>query len=232
MDINYSNFNFGANSKMVYLTSPNNITGLCIRENSKWRAFLEKLDENIVLVIDERYMDFVKKEVAISKENDKILDTIKLVKKRPNTIVLRSFNNFYSIENLELCYIITSDSIADLIKKTQLVNPIDYFNEQLALTVLDDKYYQKVKEEIAKERITFQSKLKKNNINYFDSDANFFLIETYNDKSEIMNDFENEDIVLYSSYDKYNNYWTLPISTPENNKRILDIILYDKMDEG
>ena len=113
-----------------------------------------------------------------------------------------------------------------------MINPVNYFSEQLALTVSDDKYYQKVKEEIAKERITFQSKLKKNNINYFDSDANFFLIETYNDKGEIMNDFENEDIVLYSSYDKYNNYWTLPISTPENNKRILDIILYDKMDEG
>ena len=59
-----------------------------------------------------------------------------------------------------------------------------------------------------------------------------FFNQTYNDKGEIMNDFENEDIVLYSSYDKYNNYWTLPISTPENNKRILDIILYDKMDEG
>ena len=44
-------------------------------------TFLEKLDENIVLVIDERYMDFVKKEVAISKENDKILDSIKLLKK-------------------------------------------------------------------------------------------------------------------------------------------------------
>ena len=74
--------------------------------------------------------------------------------------------------------------------------------------------------------------LKKNNINYYDSDTNFFLVETFNDKSEIMNDFENEDIVLYSSYDNYNKYWTLPLSIPENNKRILDIILYDKLDQG
>jgi len=232
LDINYSNFNFGANSKMVYLTSPNNISGLCIRENTKWRLFLEKLEDNIILVIDERYMDFVKKEKVISKENDKILDSIKLVKKRPNTIVLRSFNNFYSIENLELCYIITSEEISDLIKKTQVINPIDHFSEQLALTVLDDKYYINLKEKIAKERIDFQNKLKQNSINYYDSDTNFFLIETFNDKNEIMNDFENEDIVLYSSYDGYNNYWTLPLSTPENNKRILDIILYDKLDEG
>ena len=73
-----------------------------------------------------------------------------------------------------MLYYCQNDSVIDLIKKTQLINPTDYFSEQLALTVLDDKYYQKVKEEIAKERITFQSKLKKNNINYFDSDANFF----------------------------------------------------------
>ena len=229
LDINYSNFRFGSNTKMVYLTSPNNVSGLCIRENGKWRTFLDKLDENIILVIDERYIDFVKK---FTLEKDKQLDSLNLLKKRKNTIILRSFNNFYSIENLELCYIITNKNIASLIKKTQVINPIDKFIENLALAVIDDKYYQDTKETIAKERHTFINKLKQNNLNYYDSDANFLLVETYNDKNEIMNDLENEDIILYSSYDGYNNYWTLPLSTPENNKRVLDVILYDKLDEG
>ena len=84
--------------------------------------------------------------------------------------------------NLELCYIITNKNIANLIKKTQVINPIDKFIENLALTVIDDKYYQNTKETIAKERSNFINKLKQNNINYYDSDANFLLVETYNDQ--------------------------------------------------
>ena len=232
LDINYGDFKYGANTKMVYLTSPNNVSGQCIRENTRWRSFLDKLDENIILVIDERYIDFVKENKVLDKKRDQILNTLKLLKKRPNTIILRSFNNFYSIENLELCYIITSKNIATLIKKTQLINPIDSFTENLALTVLNDNYYTEKRDEIIKEKNNMMSKLKQNSINYYYSDCHFFLVETYNDKEEVANDLENGNIVLYTSYDGYNNYWTLPISTPEINKEVINIILYDKMDEG
>ena len=46
--------------------------------------------------------------------------------------------------------------------------------------------------------------LKSNSINYYDSDSNFFLIETFNDKNEIVSDLEFEKIILYSSYDNFN----------------------------
>ena len=73
-------------------------------------------------------------------------------------------------------------------------------------------------------------KLEKNNIKYYDSDANFFLIETNSSKESIMNDLDNTDIIMYNSHEGLNNYWTLPLSTPEINKQVLEVILYDNME--
>ena len=232
LDINYNNFKFDPKTKMVYLSSPNIVSGQCIRENSRWNEFLDKIPDNVILVIDERYIEFVDTSDKKIKQSSTtpILDSINLLKKRKNTIILRSFNNYYSIENLELAYIITDTAIANLIKNSQLINPLDRFIENLALTVINDPYYKNINTRIAKERNNYFKILDKHNIDFYDSDSNFFLIQTNSDKEVIMNDFENDDIILYNSNDGYNNYWTLPISDPETNKKVIDLILYDNME--
>ena len=229
LDINYSNFKYLPRTKMVYLSSPNHISGLCIRENSRWKMFLSKLPENVVLVIDQRYIDFVD-ESDIKTGDAPFLDAITLLKKRKNTIVLRSFNNFYSIENLELAYTISSKEISSLFRNSQMINQIDYFSEKLALTVINDKYYQDTKQKIINQRKVMLRKLEKNNIDFYDSDANFFLVNTTSSKSSIMNDLEKEEIILYNSNESFNSYWTLPISTADINNQVLEIILYDNME--
>ena len=159
-----------------------------------------------------------------------MLDPIKLMKEHKNVIVFRSFNNFYSIENLELCYFIADKTIADFFKKSQVINPIDRFIEGLALTVIDDSYYEKTKKKIQKERQRIFRILDKAKIDYYDSDANFFLIETSSNRDIIMAEFEAEKLILYNSMDGFNNYWTLPISTNKTNTKVLEIIQYDGID--
>tara|TARA_B110001469_G_C9645193_1_gene325795 strand:- start:2544 stop:4643 length:2100 start_codon:yes stop_codon:yes gene_type:complete len=232
LEVNYDNLNYSTKTKMVYLSSPNNISGQCIRENDRWNLFLSNLPDNVILVIDQRYMEFVDDIKELDSKMGPILDPLKVLKKHKNTIILRSFNNFYSVENLELCYLITNKSIAELIKNTQFVNPIDKFVENLALTVIDDKYYNNTKDKINKERELYFKKLDKHNIPYYTSDANFFLVETSSKKPVIMSDLENSNIILYSSHDEYNNYWTLPISTPYINKKVLEVIMYDNMENN
>ena len=68
--------------------------------------------------------------------------------------------------------------------------------------------------------------LKENNIRFLDSDTNFFLIETSESRDKVMEEFEKRGLILYSSYDGHDNYWTLPLGTEETNNLILDTILY------
>ena len=44
-----------------------------------------------------------------------------------------------------------------------------------------------------------------------------------------MSEFESQKLILYNSFDGFNNFWTLPISTEKTNNKVLEIIQYDNL---
>lgn len=206
-------------TKMIYISSPNTVSGQNIVDNEDFKNFIEAVPDNITILFDQRFIEFC------TNINKQTLNPIKYINKE-NVIVIRTFNNFYSIENLELTYIITNSELAKLIRDSQVINPIDKFNEDLALKVYNDKYYDTVRKNIRKERSRVFEILKENNIKYLDSDTNFFLIQTSESRSKVMEQFEKRGLILYSSHDEHDSYWTLPLGTDETNNLILDTILY------
>jgi hypothetical protein len=52
------------------------------------------------------------------------------------------------------------------------------------------------------------------------------MIETSRDKEDVEKALRNEKIILVPSIDKINSYWTLPISTPVVNNKVINTILY------
>lgn len=205
-------------TKLVYLSSPNIVSGQNIVDNKEFRLFLEAIPDNIPVLIDQRFIDFC------SEINKETLNPIKYLKKE-NLIILRTFNNFYSIENLELTYLITNIELANLIRTTQVINPIDKFTEDLALKVYNDNYYDSIREKIKQERNRVFQILKENDIKYLESDTNFFLISTNTTRDEIKKDLEKRGIFLYSSFDGHDAYWTIPLGTKKTNDLVLDTIL-------
>ena len=120
---------------MIYLTSPNIISGQSL-DKDDFINFIKEVPKNIVVLLDQRYLEFS------TKKN--IFNGHKLINEFKNLIVLRSFNNYYSIENLELCYTIANKSVSEFISENIIVNQLDYFNEQLALEIYKDKYYDNI----------------------------------------------------------------------------------------
>jgi histidinol-phosphate aminotransferase len=205
-------------TKMIYLSSPNIISGQNINKND-FTKFLKEVPENIIVLIDQRYYEFVDKDTKNILKGENYL-------KYPNLIVLRSFNNFYSIENLELCYIITNKTLSKFIKDSTLINQIDKFNESLALEIYTDDYYDNVRNKITKARKKMFKHLEENNIDFFPSKTNFFLIKLKKDKEHVDTELEKRNIILYKSNDNYNDFWTLPLSTENINDTIVDVLIY------
>ena len=204
-------------TKLIYLSSPNIISGQSI-EKDDFEAFMKEVPENIIVVLDQRYIEFSSKP-NILKGNTYL--------NYKNLIVLRTFNNFYSIENLELSYIIANKEISKFISENILINQIDHFNEQLALEVYNDKYYSDIKSKLIKERKRIIGHLKENKIDYFPTETNFLLIKLNKKKNVIEEELEKRNIILYKSNDNYNYHWTLPLSTPTINDAIIDVLIYN-----
>jgi len=202
-------------TKLIYLSSPNTVTGHSIRTKD-FEDFLGKIPKNIPILIDQRYVEF--------SENKKCLNPLKYLDQ--NVISLRSFNNFYAIQNLEIAYILAKKDICELLNKSQVLdNQIDDFNERLAILAYKDmKHNNKVRKYIRKEKERLYKILKDRNINFFPSETNYFLVETNKNRGLIKKDLEKRDIILYESDDAYNSYWTLPISDKKTNSKVINII--------
>ena len=82
----------------------------------EFEQFINEIPDNIIILIDQRFFEF--------SDKKNILDGKDFIN-RQNIIVLRSFNNFYSIDSLELCYIFTNNKLASFINSSQIINPIN-----------------------------------------------------------------------------------------------------------
>ena len=207
-------------TKMIYLSSPNITSGQSL-DKDDFINFMEQVPENIVVLVDQRYLEFSTKKDVFKGH--------KLIKDYKNLIVLRSFNNYYSMENLEICYTITNKKVSKFISENIIVNQLDNFNEQIALEVYKDKYYKEIKHKIAKERNRVIEHFKKNKIDYFLSETNFLLVKVSKDKEDVSEELDKRNIILYKSNDNYNNFWTLPLSTKNINDTIIDVLIYNNL---
>ena len=212
----------GTKTKMIYLSSPNLASGQSIIDNVDFKNFLKEVPKNIFILIDQRFIEFS------TANPNKILNGINHLQ-RDNIGVLRTFNNYYSIENLELTYLITNTEFVNLIKDTQLINPIDKFTEDLALAVYQDKYYENIKYKIKAERKRMLKLFEDNKIPHYTSEVNYILIDTEQDSETIKEQLEKNDIIIYISDEEYSTYWVLPLGTKKTNDIVFDTIMYSQM---
>ena len=203
-------------TKLIYLSSPNIASGQTISKGM-FEAFLEKVPDNIILLIDQRFF-----ELSRNKETLNALDYIE----NHNIVVLRSFSNFYGIESLTISYLMCNAKLSKIIHSKTHIYEIDKLSEKLAVMSLQDNEYKKyVLDKMEKEYNKVISKLDTNNIEYCPSETYYFLINTTRQKADIMADFDKESMVLYNSSDNVGKFWSLPLSKPKINNKITNIII-------
>ena len=152
------------------------------------------------------------------------LNPIKYLNK--NVIVLRSFNNFYGFENLELSYIIANKEISDVLKSSQIMDiPINRYMEEIAIKAYTDtEYNEMIKKVTQKERKRLYQEYSDNNIKFFPSEVNYFLIDNSKERQDNKELLEKNSVILYESDDAFNDYWTMPIMDKQTNDKVLNII--------
>ena len=212
--------NIDSKTKLIYFTSPNFLTGQSLQKD-EFEKFLNKVPDNIIIVINQTMRDFIKP----NKKSDTCFDPIKYLDK--NIIVVRSFSNFYGYENLELTYLIASKDIIKLLNESNVVqNQIDTFNEKLSLECLKDTENNKnIRNKINKEKKRIYKILDDNDLDYFPSEVNYILLKPKKNKEDIQTLLKKEKIILEDNDLHYNDFWSLPLSTPEINNKIMDVLV-------
>lgn len=111
----------------VLLCSPNNPTGPALRQIDV-EAFLERVPDDIAVLLDEAYVEFVDDPAALGGLS--LLD-------RPNVVVLRTFSKAYGLAGLRIGYCVADPGLAAVVRAAANPFGVTTIAQAAALASLD-----------------------------------------------------------------------------------------------
>ncbi len=114
---------------VVWIANPNNPTGTLAPADAL-EAFVRKVPERVLVVIDEAYNEYLHHELRS--------DTVKWLKRHPNVIVSRTFSKAYGLAGLRVGYGLAHPSVADVMNRVRQPFNVNSLALAAAAAALDD----------------------------------------------------------------------------------------------
>lgn len=119
-------------TRLIWIANPNNPTGTFL-PYPQLKAFLQGVPDDIVVVLDEAYNDYIPPAERV--------DTTAWLIEFPNLVITRTFSKIYGLAGLRIGYALASAEIADLMNRVR--QPFNCNNLALAAATaaLDDHVF-------------------------------------------------------------------------------------------
>jgi histidinol-phosphate aminotransferase len=114
-------------TRLIFVCSPNNPTGVAIPRGPLER-FLDRVPEDVLVVLDEAYREFVR--------DERVPDGIELYRERPNLCVLRTFSKAYGLAGLRVGYAVAHEPVAAALRKTAVPFGVSQIAQDAAVASL------------------------------------------------------------------------------------------------
>lgn len=103
-------------TKIVFICNPNNPTGK-FWSIDRLRAFMNRLGDEKIVVLDEAYAEFV--------EDETFPNGLDLIEEYDNLVVFRTFSKMYGLAGLRIGYLCAQEPLVDSIRKTCVVYSVN-----------------------------------------------------------------------------------------------------------
>lgn len=175
--------NITSATKIIYLVHPTYLFGDVFNKET-FIDILNKIPNNIAIVLDECYVDYYDKNILNSMD---IINT-------HFVFGLRTFSKLYGLPNTRLSYILCNKKYKKILKNSFTFKNIPESSIKEVKKSLLNKDYEKIKLEFIKEKKYLETELKKINIKF--NGKNMFLIVFVKNKKEILEELTNNNIIL------------------------------------
>lgn len=203
------------NTKAIFICSPNNPTGNSIKASS----ILELLALNVLVVVDEAYIDF-------SDESSWSLR----IQDFKNLIVTQTFSKAYGLAGIRLGACFANTEVIELLKKVKMPYNVNVLTQRTALKSLEDE---KLREQEIFEIKENRKRLSKDILEIgfvkkvYASDSNFILVEV-DDANKRYGQLLDKELVIRNRTNEplCKNCLRITVGTPEENKILLKSMAY------
>ena len=202
-------------TKMVFIANPNNPTGTFL-STAEIKAFLDKVPEHVIVVLDEAYYEYV-------PEADRA-PSVEWLQRYPNLVVSRTFSKAYGLAGLRAGYAVSSADIANLLNRIRQPFNVNSLSLKAAEVVLDDHdYLQRAIEVNAQGMQQLVEFCRSEGFNFIPSHGNFLTIEVGANAADIYQRLLHEGVIVrpVAGYE-LPNHLRVSIGLPEENQAFID----------
>ena len=205
------------NTKLIFIANPNNPTGSFI-EQSELLNFLEKVPEEIIVLLDQAYFDYSSFETS-----DLEFDVLE---RFPNLVISRSFSKAYGLAGFRVGYSVSSIEIADYLNRVRQpfnANSLALYAAEIALD--DDQFIKKCLELNFEQKQILFNGLQASGFKCLPSRANFISFDCGEDSNDAFNKLLLEGVIVRSlRVYKMPNFLRVSVGLPEENLTFLEKI--------
>ncbi|MGM0452366.1 MAG: histidinol-phosphate transaminase [Thermodesulfobacteriota bacterium] len=201
-------------TRLVFLNNPANPTGTAVTR-TEFEKFLEKIPAHIVVAIDEAYIEF-------ARDPDCLNGLLYCTKDRPVT-VLRTFSKAYGLAGIRIGYGVMPPELAGLLHRVRQPFNANALAQAGACAALDDDAFLNKTIRLIHEELEFlYAGLERLGVNYFPTEANFFLIDVKTDADAFFEAMLRQGVIVRSmaSYG-YPQYIRVNAGLRAENERFL-----------
>lgn len=156
-------------TKAIYLSNPNNPTGAMITEE-ELVAFMEKVPDNILVIVDEAYYEFGRDLSADYPDSTRL--------RFDNVITLRTFSKAYGIAAIRIGYAMAHPRLIEALMKVKLTFAPSNLAQAAGIgAIQDEEYLNKTIENNTHELHFYYRELHRLGYKYIPSYANFIMLD-------------------------------------------------------
>lgn len=216
-DLNALSAAINEKTRLIYLANPNNPTGTWFSSDA-FAAFMVKVPSNVLVVVDEAYVEFV--------TAPNLQSAFALLNQYDNLIVARTFSKAYGLAGLRVGYIVAHPecvAVMERVRESFNVNLLGLAACEAALN--DEPHLQWVIEKNAFERTWLTDQLESRSLKCGPSQTNFILVDFQQDSAGIEAELVSRSVVVrpMRGYG-LSNCLRITVGNRDENRHLLKIL--------
>jgi len=200
-------------TRLVFLDNPNNPTGTHFTAG-EFDAFLARVPEDVVVVLDEAYFDFV--------APDRRIDIRRYLDGPVPVVALRTFSKAYGLAGLRIGYGVMHEAVADCLHRVRGPFNVNIPAQVAAMAALDDREHYENTLAMTREGIAWlHGEMRAMGLTPHATHTNFFLVDMGRDGRAVYEAMLKKGVII-RPMDAYGfpRFIRVTVGTKEENERL------------
>lgn len=199
-------------TKIIWICNPNNPTGTMITEK-EFMDFLDKVPSNILVISDEAYREYVTRK-------DYPHNTIELLKKYSNLLVMRTFSKAYGLAGIRVAYTVGDKEIIENINKVRGPFNVNILAQAAAIAAIEDTAFLQKSYDVNLEGKNYlYSEFDKLGLYYPPSETNHIFVKVGKNGQEVFIEMQKRGVIIRPMA---GDFIRVSIGTMEENRLFIE----------